>query len=154
MERLKVTIREAREEDRSFLYLLAEETLHPQAEQAGRPERYDERALLALLERARVYVGETETAEIAGFIAFEDEDDGLELRCLCVAPAYEARAVGRQLLAWVEGLAFAEGRSRLSAFVPADDRPSRHLYEGHDFLPQPAAGRPEMIVLEKRLPAR
>jgi GNAT superfamily N-acetyltransferase len=76
------------------------------------------------------------------------------LRCLCVGPAFEARAVGRQLLEWVEGVAFAEGRGRLSAYVPADDRPSRHLYEGHDFVPAPATDRPDMIVLEKRLPAR
>jgi GNAT superfamily N-acetyltransferase len=153
MERLRVTVREARAEDRSLLFLMAEETLHPQAAQAGHPERFAEGALLELLERARVYVGETDSAEIAGYVAFDTDDDAVWVRCVCVGPAYEARAVGRQLLAWVEGLAFAEGRARLTAYVPADDRWSRHLYEGHDFVPTPAADRPEMIVLEKRLPA-
>jgi len=154
MERLRVTVREARTEDRSRLFLIAEETLHPRAAQEGHPERFDEHALLDLLERARVYVGETESAEIAGYVAFETDDDDVRVRCLCVGPAYEARAVGRQLLEWVEGIAFAEGRSRLCAYVPADDRLSRHLYEGHDFVPAPAEEQPEMIVLEKRLPAR
>ena len=154
MERLRVTVREARAEDHSLLYLMAEETLHPRAAQAGHPERFDKGALLEMLGRARVYVGETEGAEIAGYVAFDTDADALELRCLCVGPAYEARAVGRQLLDWVEGVAFTEGRTRLSALVPADDRPSRHLYEGHDFVATPAAGRPEMIVLVKRLPAR
>lgn len=154
MERLRVTVREARAEDRSLLYLMAEETLHPRAAQEGHPERFDERGLLDLLERARVYVGETEGDDIAGYVAFDTDDDTVWLRCLCVGPAYEARAVGRQLLEWVEGIAFAEGRARLSAYVPADDRPSRHLYEGHDFVPAPAVDRPDMIVLEKRLPAK
>jgi len=154
MERLRVTVREARAEDRSLLYLMAEETLEPRAAEEGHPELYDETALLALLDRARVYVGETAAAEIAGYVALEDDDDELHVRCLCVGPAFEAQAVGRQLLEWVEGLALAEGRTRLCAYVPADDRPSRHLYEGHDFVPVPEPDRPEMIVLEKRLPER
>ncbi len=154
MERLRVTVREARAEDRSLLYLMAEETLQPRAVEEGHPERFDEHALLELLERARVYVGETASAEIAGFVAFETESDAVHVRCLCVGPAFEAQAVGRQLLDWVEGLAFAEGRGRLCAYVPADDRPSRHLYEGRDFVPAPAVESPEMIVLEKRLPER
>jgi ribosomal protein S18 acetylase RimI-like enzyme len=152
MERLRVTVREARGDDRSRIFLIAEENLHPLALRAGHPERYDEGALLALLEDARVYVGETEGGQIAGYIAFDAEGDTLDLRCVCVSPAYEARSVARQLLEWVEGIAFAEGRARLSALVPAEDRPSRHLYEGHDFVPVPAEDRPEMIVLEKRLP--
>lgn len=154
MERLRVTVREARAEDRSLLYLMAEETLQPRAAEEGHPEKYSEGALLGLLERARVYVGETDGAEIAGYVAFDTDEHDVRLRCLCVGPAYEARAVGRQLLEWVEGIAFAEGRSRLCAFVPADDRPSRHLYEGHGFVPVPDADRPDMIVLEKRLPER
>lgn len=154
MERLRVTVREARADDRSLLYLLAEETLQPRAVEEGHPERFDERALLDLLERARVYVAETEGAEIAGYVALETESDAIHVRCLCVGPAFEAQAVGRQLLDWVEGLAFAEGRGRLYAYVPDDDRPSRHLYEGHDFVAAPATDQPEVIVLEKRLPER
>jgi ribosomal protein S18 acetylase RimI-like enzyme len=152
MDRLKVTIRTARPEDRGVVFMMAEEILRPQAVTAGHPELFDDRQLVELLESARVYVAEDEASEIAGYVAFDVDGDEIEVRCLCVGPAFEARTVGRQLLEWVEGVAFAEGRARLTAFVPADDHASRHLYESHDFVPTPAADRPEMVVLEKRLP--
>ena len=152
MERLRVQIRAMRSGDEGILLYLAEETLHPLAVGAAHPERYDPSQLLALLGDATVFVAESE-GEIAGYIAVDREPGALEVRCVCVNPAYEARAVAHQLVEWVEGLAFSEGRDRLRAVVPASDEASRHLYRGHDFVTRPGQDRPEMIVLEKRLTA-
>jgi ribosomal protein S18 acetylase RimI-like enzyme len=151
MERLRVEIRAMRGSDEGMLFYLAEETLHPLAVSAAHPERYDPAELLALLGDAAVFVAERD-GEVAGYIAVDREPGALDVRCVCVNPAYEARAVAHQLIEWVEGLAFSEGRERLLAVVPAVDEPSQHLYRGHDFVPRPAQDRPEMIVLEKRLP--
>ncbi|HJW76020.1 MAG TPA: GNAT family N-acetyltransferase, partial [Thermoleophilia bacterium] len=76
----------------------------------------------------------------------------LVVRCLCVSPAHLAQAVAHQLLDWVEGLAFSRGARRLEAFVPGDDEASLHLYRRHEFSGRPDADRPELIVMEKRLP--
>jgi GNAT superfamily N-acetyltransferase len=151
MTRLKVTIRAAADDDRSMVYLLAEENLHPLAARAGHPERFDGAQFIAMLDRSEVYVAEAPSAEIAGYIAIADEDDSMAVRCLCVGPAFEAQAVAHQLLEWAEGLAVSRGKVRLDAFVPAGDDPSRHLYAGHGFVPRPEDDRPETIVVEKRL---
>jgi ribosomal protein S18 acetylase RimI-like enzyme len=150
MERLKVEIRAMRSDDEGMLFYLAEETLHPLALGTHHPERYDSSQLLALLGDAAVFVAES-GGEIAGYIAVDREPGMLDVRCVCVNPAYEARAVAHQLVEWVEGLAFSEGRERLRALVPSGDEPSQHLYRAHEFVPQPAGDRPEMILLEKRL---
>ena len=71
---------------------------------------------------------------MAGFVAVEAEDDALALRCLCVSPAFEARGVANQLVDWAEGVAIDRRLRRLTAFVPAGDHPSLHLYRGHDFV--------------------
>lgn len=151
MPRLKVTIRAAAVDDRSMVYLLAEENLHPLAAQSGHPERFDAAEFLAMIDQAEVYVAEAPSREIAGFIALEDEDDAVAVRCLCVGPAFEAQAVAHQLLDWAEGLAVSRGKPRLDALVPAADDASRHLYAGHGFVPRPDEDRPEVIVIEKRL---
>ena len=96
MERVKCSVRDVSDDDRSMLVLLAEETLHPLAAGAGHPERYHTAELLELLDRADVYVAEAE-GEMAGFVAVEAEDDALALRCVCVSPAFEARGVANQL---------------------------------------------------------
>ncbi len=150
MDRVKCDIRQAREDDRGMLTLLAEETLQPLAEQAGHPERFHAAELLDLLGRADVYVAES-GAETVGFVAVEDAGEDLAVRCLCVNPAYEARGVANQLLDWVEGVALGLKRRRLTAYVPATDQPSLHLYRGHEFAALPEDGG-EMVVLEKRLP--
>ena len=152
MTRVKVEIRTMRNGDESMLLYLAEETLQPLAAGAGHPERYDPGDLLALFGQAAVFVAESQ-GEIAGYVAVERAPEALEVRCLCVNPAFEAQAVAHQLMDWVEGLAFAERRARLRAEVPAADARSQHLYRGHAFVPQRALDRPEMIVLEKRLQA-
>lgn len=152
MERAKCSVRGVRVDDRGMLVLLAEETLHPLADGAGHPERYHATELLELLGRADVYVAETE-GEMAGFVAVEAEDDALALRCVCVSPAFEARGVANQLVDWAEGLAIDRRLRRLTAFVPAGDHPSLRLYRGHDFVPAAAQAQPEMLLLEKRLPA-
>ncbi len=152
MTRLKVTIRAAVADDRSMLYLLAEENLHPLAAQAGHPERFDAGRFLALLDEAEVYVAEAPSREIAGYVAVDDEDGGLAVRCLCIAPAYEAQAVGHQLLDWAEGLAVNRGAGRLDAVLTAGDEASRHLFAGHGFVPRTADDRPGTSVVEKRLP--
>ena len=151
MDRVKCDIRAAAHDDRGMLILLSEETLLPLAEGAGHPERYHTPELLDLLDHADVFVAES-GAETAGFVAVEDEDDGLAVRCLCVHPAFEARGVANQLLDWAEGLAVDRRRARLTAFVPASDNPSLRLYRRHEFVPQPAEDDAEMVVLEKRLP--
>lgn len=152
MERLKCTIRAMRDEDLSMLTLLAEETLHPLAVGAGHPERYHADQLLALLDRADVLVADSE-AGVAGFAALEQEGDALALRCVCVNPAMEARGVAHQLVDWAEGLAIDRRLARLTAFVPAGDAPSLHLYRGHEFAELREAGAtPGMVRLEKRLP--
>jgi len=152
MERAKCSVRGVSDADRSMLVLLAEETLHPLAEGAGHPERYHAAELLELLERADVFVAEAD-GKMAGFVAVEAEGDALAVRCVCVSPAFEARGVANQLVEWAEGLAIDRRLRRLTAFVPAADHPSLHLYRGHDFVPAAAPAQPEMLLLEKRLPA-
>jgi hypothetical protein len=61
--------------------------------------------------------------------------------------------VANQLVDWAEGLAIDRHLCRLTAFVPAGDHPSLRLYRGHDFLPAALPDQPEMVLLEKRLPA-
>ena len=150
MTRMKVEIRTMRSGDESMLLFLAEESLHPLATGAGHPERYDPDDLLALLGEADVFVAEAE-GEIAGYVAVDRAPEALEVRCLCVNPAFEARQVAHQLVDWVEGVAFAERRGRLRAVVPAADERSQHLYRGHEFVARPAPDQPDTIVLEKRL---
>jgi ribosomal protein S18 acetylase RimI-like enzyme len=151
MDRVKCDIRAAAPDDRGELTLLAEETLRPLATGAGHPERYHAAELLDLLDRADVYVARV-GAETAGFMAVEDQADDLAVRCLCVHPAYEARGVANQLLDWAEGVAVDRRRRRLTAFVPASDQPSLHLYRGHEFSATRAEDDAEMVVLEKKLP--
>ena len=152
MERVKCSVRDVSAADRGMLVLLAEETLHPLAEGSGHPERYHAAELLELLERADVFVAEAE-GEMAGFVAVEVDDDALALRCVCVSPAFEARGVANQLVVWAEGVAIDRRLRRLTAFVPAGDHPSLRLYRGHDFVAAAAPERPDMVLLEKRLPA-
>ena len=130
MDRVKCSVRDVSVDDRGMLVLLAEETLHPLADGAGHPERYDAAELLKLLERADVFVAEAE-GEMAGFVAVEAEGDALAVRCVCVS----------------------RRRRRLTAFVPAGDHPSLHLYRGHDFVSAATPAQPAMLLLEKRLPA-
>ncbi len=152
MEHVKVTIRAATAADRGMLLLLGEESLLPLAQRAGHPERFDRGALLALLERAEVYVAESEAHEIAGWVAFDEDGGEVEIRCFCVSPAFEAQMVANHLLDWVEGLAITRGRERLTAYVPAADETSLHLYHRHEFTARPDEERPEMTALDKRLP--
>jgi len=152
MERAKCSVRDVNVEDRGMLVLLAEETLHPLAEGAGHPERYHAGELLELLERADVFVAEAE-GEMAGFVAVEAEGDALAVRCMCVSPAFEARGVANQLVDWAEGVAIDRRLRRLTVFVPTGDHPSLRLYRRHDFVPAAAPVQPEMLLLEKRLPA-
>jgi N-acetylglutamate synthase-like GNAT family acetyltransferase len=151
VERLQCDIRLMRPGDESVLYLLAEQNLRPLASQSGHPERYHPDELLHLLRDAEVFIAEADD-EVAGYVAVEDDAGDLIVRCLCVSPAHEAQAVAHQLLEWVEGLAFNRGARRLEAFVPAADEASRHLYQRHDFSGVPESDRPELIVMEKRLP--
>ncbi len=152
MTRVKVEIRAMRSGDESLLLYLAQETLQRLAAGFGHPELYRPGELLELLATAEVYVAES-GSEIAGFVAVEHDAEALDVRCLCVSPAHEAQAVAHQLVAWVEGVACAASVGRLRAFVPAADEPSRHLYRGHEFVPRPVAGRPDLVALEKRLRA-
>lgn len=149
MDRVKCEIRQAGGDDRSMLVLLAEETLHPLADGAGHPEKYDPREVVSLLDRAEVFVAECGD-EPGGFVAVEVEDDACAVRCICVNPGFEARGVANQLLDWVEGLALERGLSRLVAFVPESDGPSLHLYKGHGFTGRTDEG--DLLALEKRLP--
>jgi N-acetylglutamate synthase-like GNAT family acetyltransferase len=151
MERLKCTVRAARDDDRGKLVLLAEETLQPLAAGAGHPERYCSADLLSLLERAEAFVAEADD-ETVGFMAAEENDDVLAVRCVTVSPAFEARGVAHQLLDWAEGLAIERRLARLEAWVPATDAPSRHLFTGHGFVTAAVPGDPELLLFEKRLP--
>ncbi|HOT23037.1 MAG TPA: GNAT family N-acetyltransferase [Thermoleophilia bacterium] len=152
MTDLKVTIREATPADHGMLLLLADECLLPLARRAGHPERYQRSRLLELFRRAQLYVAESEGREIAGWVAFEEDGGDVELRCFCVNPGFEAEKVANHLLDWVEGLAIARGRERLTAFVPTVDGPSLHLYHGHGFTTHADEERPDMIVVDKPLP--
>jgi N-acetylglutamate synthase-like GNAT family acetyltransferase len=151
MERLHCQIRLMRPGDESVLLLLAEQNLRPLAVQLGHPERYHAEELLDLLDDAEVFVAEADD-EVAGYVAVEDAARDLVVRCLCVSPAHEAQAVANQLLDWVEGLAFSRRVRRVEALVPAGDEASLHLSRRHDFSGMPEEQRPEMIVMEKRLP--
>ncbi len=68
------------------------------------------------------------------------------------ASGLRGAGVAHRLVAWVEGIAFVERRSRLRAVVPAGDDRSQHLYRAHEFVPRPVGGGSETIVLEKLLP--
>jgi GNAT superfamily N-acetyltransferase len=149
MERIRCEIREASPDDRGMLVLLAEETLHPLAEGAGHPERYHAADVVALLDRADVFVAQC-GGQPGGFVAVEIEEYACAVRCICVNPAFEARGVANQLLDWVEGLAIERKLSRLVARVPAADAPSLRLYSGHGFDSRPVDA--EMLAMEKRLP--
>jgi ribosomal protein S18 acetylase RimI-like enzyme len=151
VERIKCSVRSLRDDDRSMLVLLAEETLHPLAEASGHPERYCASDLLGLLDRADVFVAEA-GGETAGFLAVEAEGDALTLRCVCVSPAFEARGVANQLVDWAEGLAIDHRLARLTARVPEGDNPSLHLYRGHGFAARPDPGSPGILLVEKPLP--
>jgi len=151
MERLKVEIRTMHSGDESMLFYLAEESLHPLALCLGHGERYEPGALLELLARAQVFVAEAD-GEIAGYVAVEERDDALAVRCVCVNPVHEARGVANQLLDWVEGLAFNERVTAMTALAPASDEPSLRLYSRHGFAARPSPAEPGMIALEKRLP--
>jgi len=137
--------------DESVLYLLAEQNLRPLASRLGHPERYQPQELLDLLSSAEVFIAQADD-EVAGYVAVEDEAGDLVVRCLCVSPAHEAQAVANQLLDWVEGLAFSRSARRVEALVAAGDDASLHLYRRHDFSGTPEGERPEIIVMEKRLP--
>jgi ribosomal protein S18 acetylase RimI-like enzyme len=151
MERLKCSMRAVTDDDRGMLTLIAEETLHPLAEGAGHPERYRCDELVDLLERAEVIVAEA-GGEVAGFMAVETQGEELHVACVCVGPLFEARGVANQLLDWAEGMGIDRGLTKLTAYVPAGDHPSRHLYEGHAFAATPPDDD-EMIALVKRLPS-
>ena len=151
MERLQCEIRLMLPGEESVLYLLAEQSLRPLASQSGHPERYHPDELMQLLRDAEVFIAEADD-EVAGYVAVEDDAGDLVVRCLCVSPAHEAQAVANQLLDWVEGLAFNRKARRLEAFVPTGDEASLHLYRRHDFSGAPESDRPELIVMEKRLP--
>ena len=90
---------------------------------------------------------------MAVFVAVEEEGDALAVRCVCVSPAFEARGVANQLVDRAEGLAIDHRLRRLTALVPAGDHPSLRLYRGHDFVPAASPAQPDMLQLEKRLPA-
>jgi ribosomal protein S18 acetylase RimI-like enzyme len=149
MERINCEVRGASPDDRGMLVLLAEETLHTLAEGAGHPERYHTADVVALLDRADVFVAQCGD-EPGGFVAVETDEDACAVRCICVNPGFEARGVANQLLDWVEGLAIERRLSRLVARVPVTDAPSLHLYKGHGFSSRPEDD--EMLALEKRLP--
>jgi GNAT superfamily N-acetyltransferase len=152
MDRLHCFIRAREPADDALLVLLAEEVFRPLAEASGHSERYASSQFLDLLERAEVFVAHSavEGGETAGFVALEDEGDGLAVRCLCVAPAYEAQGVAHQLLDWTEGLAYGRGRGRLLATVAAGDQRSLRLFRSHAFESQPA--RDEGVsTVQKRL---
>jgi ribosomal protein S18 acetylase RimI-like enzyme len=151
MDRVKCEIREADSADRGMLVLLAEETLHPLAEYAGHPERYNTGDVVGLLDRADVFVAQCGD-EPGGFVAVETEEGACAVRCICVHPGFEARGVANQLLDWVEGLAIERRLARVVAVVPAADAPSLHLYKGHGFVKREEAG--DQLTLEKRLPER
>jgi ribosomal protein S18 acetylase RimI-like enzyme len=150
MDRLKCSMRAVTDDDRSMLALIAEETLHPLAEGSGHPERYHADEFLDLLDSAEVVVAESD-GEVAGFMAVQARDDELHVSCMCVGPVYEGRGVANQLLDWAEGMAIAHNLARLTAYTPAADHPSLHLYEGHAFVRVPGDDT-EMVGLEKRLP--
>ena len=151
MERIKCSVRSVRDDDRSMLVLLAEETLHPLAEGSGHPELYCASDLLELLDRADVYVAEAEGVT-AGFLAVEAEGDALTVRCVCVGPAYEARGVANQLVDWAEGLAIDHRLGRLRARVPEGDHLSLRLYRGHGFSTSPDPEAAGTLLVEKPLP--
>jgi len=150
MDRLKCSLRAVTDDDRSMIALLADETLRPLAAGAGHPERYHPEDVVDLLDHADVYVAEA-GGEMAGFVAVEAEGDALAVRCVCVNPGFEARGVANQLLDWAEGVGIDRGMTRLTAYIPVADHPSRHLYQGHEFCTADGQSG-DMLLLEKRLP--
>jgi GNAT superfamily N-acetyltransferase len=153
MDRLHCFIRAREPRDDVRLTLLAEEVFRPLALAGGHPERYDSSRFLDLLESAEVFVAHAraEGGQVAGFVALEDEGDGLAVRCLCVAPAYEAQGVAHQLLDWTEGLAYGRGRGKLLTTVAAGDERSLRLFRSHAWESLAGAPDRDACTLQKRL---
>jgi GNAT superfamily N-acetyltransferase len=153
MDRLHCFIRARELGDDVRLTLLAEEVFGLLARASGHPERYASSQFLDLLERAEVFVAQAgdEGGEVAGFVAVEDEADGLAVRCLCVAPAYEAQGVAHQLLDWTEGLAYGRRRSRLLTTVAAGDERSLRLFRSHAYETLTERPDRDARTLQKRL---
>jgi len=156
MDRLHCFIRAREPGDDVRLTLLAEEVFRLLAEAGGHPERYASSQFLDLLERAELFVAHAgdEGGEVAGFVALEDEGDGLAVRCLCVAPAYEAQGVAHQLLDWTEGLAYGRGRGRLLTVVAAGDERSLRLFRSHAYESLAERSDRDVLALQKRLAER
>jgi len=153
MDRLHCFIRAREPGDDISLTLLAEEVFRLLAQASGHPERYASSQFLDLLERAEIFVAHADDVggEVAGFVALEDEGDGLAVRCLCVAPACEAQGVAHQLLDWTEGLAYGRGRSTLLTTVAAGDQRSLRLFRSHAWESLTAGSDRDACALQKRL---
>ena len=151
MDRVACEIRTMREDERSLLFLMAEEVLKPLADGSGHTELYRGGDMVGLLESAEVFVA-AHGDEPAGFVAVHGDPPALLVDCLCVGPAHEDETVAHQLMNWVEGLAFNRRLTRLEALVPDADQRSQDLFRGHEFVRQSMTDKPGMVILQKRLP--
>ena len=116
-----------RDEEAGILFKLAKDVF------GEMPGWADERTL-EVLARDTVFVAR-EQGEIAGFVALDRsgaETSVIEL--MLVAPAHEARGIGRRLLAFAEGWSISGGARSLTARVEADNVRARSFYLRSGFV--------------------
>ena len=105
---------------------------------------WSDRRVRELLSRDIVFVARA-GAQPAGYVALQHDREPrlVVIEHLLVAPGHERRGVGRQLLAYAEGYAIAEGASSLRVVVEEDNWRARGFYRRSGFAPV----EPELMEL-------
>ncbi len=124
---LKISLRA--ETDLTELFWLANASF-------GHVPGWSDRRVLELLSRDIVFVARAR-AQPAGYVALHHERESriVVIEHLLVAPGHERRGVGRQLLAYAEGFAIAEGAPSLRVVAEQDNWRARSFYRSSGFVP-------------------
>ena len=88
--------------------------------------------------------------KIAGYLAYEFDDEGLRLSKLYLLPAYRGKGIGRYLLGYVEEIAREKGSEMIHLEVNEVNPHAMEFYRRHGFVPAERIGYRRM-VMGKRL---
>ena len=117
-----------RDEEAGLLFKLAKDVF-------GEMPGWNDERTLEVLGRDTVFVAR-ERGEVAGFVALEHAPrDTAVIELMLVAPAHEARGIGRRLLAFAEGWSISAGARSLTVMVEADNVRARSFYVRSGFVP-------------------
>ena len=100
---------------------------------AGMPGWSDER-VLEVLKHDVIFVAR-EKGRPAGYVALRLDDGTIVVEQLFVAPGYEGRGIGHQLLAHAEGYAIAERARSLRIVVEDANQQAQSFYRRSGFVP-------------------